>query len=122
MHGLSGPCKLPTVEGARARNLLKAGKHPVKGKSQALSEHIPMRQRVGERQVSEPSRRAHRPGEGIVDRRTLEQIMTITGLKPSEEAAAEVAAALCTQPDVWDERQNSSGDEDDQLLFIDPWV
>ena len=114
--------ELPTIEGTRARNLLKAGKHPVNGKTLAFSEHTPMRQRVGEGQVSEPSRRAHRPGEGIVDRLSLEQIMTITGLKPSEEAAAEVAAALCTQPDVWDERQNSSRGEDDQLLFKDPWV
>ncbi len=121
MQGLSEPCKLPPIEGTRAKNLLKAGKHPVKGKSLALSEHIPMMNRVGEGHLSEPSRPPHRPGEGIVDRLSREQTMTITGLQSSEEAAAKVAAALCTQPDVWDERQTGSGDEDDPLSFIDPW-
>jgi hypothetical protein len=121
MQGLCGPCGLPTIAGNNARKALKAGKHPVKGKSLALSEHIPMLDRIGSRHISGPSRRAYRPGEGIVDPLSMAQIMMITGLRPSEEEAARVAAALCTQPDVWDERLVDSGDEDDPLSAIDPW-
>jgi hypothetical protein len=51
----------------------------------------------------------------------MAQIMMFTGLRPSEEEAARVAAALVTQPDVWDERLVDSGDEDDPLSPIDPW-
>jgi ribonuclease HI len=121
MQGLCGPCGLPTIAGNNARKALKAGKHPVKGKSLAFSEHIPMLDRIGPRHISMPSRRAYRPGEGIVDPLSMAQIMMFTGLRPSEEEAARVAAALVTQPDVWDERLVDSGDEDDPLFPIDPW-